>query len=62
MRKPQQNPKIHYYIILNGRFVGETWAVSPAKARNNFWWKAVKMENQYSPRDYNPEDFDVVEA
>lgn len=62
MRKPQQNPKIHYYIILNGRFVGETWAVSPAKARNNFWWKNVKCGDVYSPRDYNPEDFDVVEA
>ena len=56
-----KQPKRHFYIILNGEYVGETWAVSAAKARNNFWWKNVKQENEYSPRDYNPDDFDVVE-
>ena len=56
-----RQPKRHFYILLDGKYVGQTWAVSAEKARNNFWWKAVKLENEYSPRDYDPEDFDVVE-
>lgn len=55
-------PKKRYYIMLDGKHVGESWAVSPEKARANFWWKNVKGESEYSPRDYNPDDFDVVEA
>lgn len=55
-------PKKHYYIILNGKQVGETWAVSPEKARANFWWKYVKGEDEMSYREYDPEDFDVIEA
>ena len=56
-----RQPTRHFYILLDGKYVGQTWAVSAEKARNNFWWKAVKLENEYSPRDYDPEDFDVVE-
>lgn len=58
----QSRPKHKYYIILDGQMVGESWAVSPEKARANFWWKNVKGEDEFSPRDYDPEDFDVVEA
>ena len=54
--------KIHYYVILDGKCVGETWAVSPKKARANFWWKFVKECDEFSPREYDPEDFDMVEA
>lgn len=57
-----QKPKKHFYILLNGSKVGESWAVSPEKARTNFWWKCVKGEDEFSPRDYDPKDFDVVEA
>lgn len=59
--KPKKK-KIHYYIILHGKYMGESWAVSPAKARTNFWWKFVKECDEYSPREYDPEDFDVIEA
>ena len=57
-----REPKKHYYVLLNGNHVGDTWTVSPEKARTNYWWKFVKECNEYNPRDYNPEDFDVVEA
>lgn len=57
-----RTPKQHYYIILNDQMVGETWAVSPEKARSNFWWKNVKYENELNPRIYSPEDFDVIEV
>jgi hypothetical protein len=58
----ERKRKKHYFILLNGRMVGETWAVSPEKARNNYWWKNIKGECEYSPRDYDPSDFDVAEA
>lgn len=57
-----KKPKRHYYIIFNGSYVGETWAVSAEKARNNYWWKKVKQEDANSIRTYNPSDFDVIEA
>lgn len=57
-----QKPKKHYYIIYEGAMVGETWAVSPAKARVNFWWKYIKGGYPEAPRSNDPEDFDVVEA
>lgn len=57
-----KRPKKKYYIMLNGEYVGETWAVSPAKARVNYWWKFSKGCNPYTLRDMDPEDFDVVEA
>ena len=54
--------KKHYYIMLHGEYVGESWAVSPEKARANYWWRYVKYENELASRDYDPEDFDVVEV
>lgn len=64
MDKPRGMPKSKkkYYIMLGGRHVGESWAVSPQKAVSNWWWKNIKGENEFSPRDYDPEDFDAVEA
>ena len=58
----KRKPKKHFYIIKNGIKVGESWAVSPAKAINNYWWKKVKGEDEFSARDYSPKDFDAVEA
>lgn len=57
-----KKPKKHYYIIFKGEMIGETWAVSPAKARVNFWWKYVKDCDADTPREHNPEEFDVIEA
>lgn len=57
----QRRPKRHYYILLNGAYVGESWAVSAAKAINNYWWKNVKECNEYNTRLLNPADFDAVE-
>lgn len=57
----QRRPKRHYYILLNGAYVGESWAVSAAKAINNYWWKNVKQYNEYNTRLLNPADFDAVE-
>lgn len=54
-------PKHHFAILLDGEFVGESWAVSPAKAINNWWWKNVKYQDEMTPRDYDPSDFDAVE-
>lgn len=56
-----KKPKRHFYIILNGSYVGDSWAVSAAKAINNYWWKNVKQDNEYSTRVLNPSDFDAVE-
>lgn len=61
MRQKARKPKKHYYILHNGEKVGESWAVSPEKAIVNFWWKNIKGENQFSSRDYGPDDFDAVE-
>ena len=58
----KRTPKKHYYILRNGRKVGESWAVSPRKAIANYWWKEVKGENEMSTREYDPTDFDAVEA
>ena len=52
--------KKHYYILLNGEYVGQTWAVSEAKARSNYWWKAVKEGDAYAERYMNPSDFEAV--
>lgn len=60
--KTTKKPKKHFYILLDGEKIGESWAVSAKKAINNFWWKQVKNEDEYSQRDYDPEDFDAVEA
>lgn len=57
-----KSPKKHYYIIKNGRKVGDSWAVSPQKAVTNWWWKYVKCKNEYSPREYGPDKLDAIEA
>lgn len=59
---PDRKKKKHYYVMLHGEYMGETWAVSPEKGRVNFWWKFAKNEDEYTVREYNPEDFDIVEA
>lgn len=56
-----RKPKRHFYILLDGRYVGQSWAVSPEKARTNFWWRAVKNKDVYASRKCDPKDFDVVE-
>ena len=57
-----KQPKRKYYIIKNGCRVGESWAVSAAKAIANFWWRECKRGDQYRSTSYGPEDFDAVEA
>lgn len=54
--------KRHFYIIHNGEMVGESWAVSASKAITNWWWKNIKGEDEYTPREYEPSDFDAIEA
>ena len=60
--RPERKPKKHFYIIRDGRKVGESWAVSPKKAIANYWWKSVKKESALSSRNYEPTDFDAVEV
>lgn len=64
MERPKDMPKSKkkYYIILDGQHVGQSWAVSPKKAITNWWWKNIKDSNEFFPREYDPEDFDAVEA
>lgn len=57
-----RKPKKHYFILHNGIQVGESWAVSPAKAISNWWWKHVKGEDEYSSVVYSQKDFDAVEV
>lgn len=52
----------HYFILLRGSCVGESWAVSPQKAIVNWWWKNDKLGNQFTYRTHNPQDFDAVEV
>ena len=64
MNKPKGIPdtKRKYRIMLRGVCVGESIAVSPEKAINNWWWKNVKGEDEFSPRYYDPSEFDAVEG
>lgn len=57
-----KKPKHHYFILLGGKEVGESWAVSPQKAITNWWWNNIKEGNEMTPRDYDPSDFDAVEV
>jgi hypothetical protein len=50
-----------YYIMLNGKHVGKSYAVSPRKAIVNWWWNNIKGGDEWSYREYDPEDFDVIE-
>lgn len=52
--------KRHFYILLDNEYVGQTWAVSEAKARVNWWWNNVKYNDQFRYREYNPEDFEAI--
>lgn len=52
--------KRHYYILLNGEYVGQTWAVSEAKAVANYWWKFVKECDPFAVREYDPSDFEAI--
>jgi len=65
MQKPKgmrlKKPKKHYVILHHGQPVGESWAVSPIKAINNYWWKEIKQEDEYSERYYDPAEFDAAE-
>ena len=53
--------KKHYAVLLNGRLVEETWAVSAKRAISNVWWKRYKGQDQYSYTSYSVDDFDAVE-
>lgn len=57
-----KQPKQKYYITINGDYVGESWAVSAAKAINNFWWRECKRGDRFRSVNAHPEDFDAVEA
>lgn len=59
---PERKPKKKYYIIRDGRMVGESFAVSPEKAVTNWWWKNVKHGDEFSERTYGPNSLDAVEA
>lgn len=56
----KKKPKYHYYILLDGKYVGDSWAVSEAKAINNYWWRHVKEGDEFHARDYEPTDFEAV--
>lgn len=53
--------KRHFAIYHNGYMVGETWAVSPQKAINNFWWRAVKYGNRYHYGRIELEELEAIE-
>ena len=57
-----KQPKRKYYIMSGGVCVGESWAVSAAKAITNFWWRECKRGDRFRSTSYDPEDFDAIEA
>lgn len=57
-----KQPLKPYYILFNGEWVGETWAVSEAKAVNNYWWKNVKGCDRFADRKCEPSDFEAITA
>lgn len=50
----------HYYILLDGLYVGQTWATSEAEAVKNYWWRVVKKNNPFQDRYLNPSDFEAI--
>lgn len=48
-----------YYVLLNDEYIGQTWAVSEAKAKNNIWWKLVKENDQFKSVNIRPSDFEA---
>ena len=57
-----QVKKRKYYILLDGIKVGESWAVSAAKAITNFWWRECKRGDKFYSTTYDTSDFDAIEA
>ena len=55
---PAKVPKKKYAVLLGGRLVAETWAVSAEKAINNVRWNYYISQYDFS---YEMEDFDAVE-
>ena len=53
--------KKHFAIIYNGKHVGDSWAVSAKKACANWWWKYSKCEDEFTPREMDPDDLDAIE-
>lgn len=47
--------------MLNGKHVGKSYAVSPRKTIVNWWWNNIKCGDEWSYREYDPEDFDAIE-
>lgn len=63
IKSSAKQKKNKYIVFLKGTNQSyETYAVSSKKAVNNVWWKMVKEEDPYTPRNYDPEDFDCVLA
>lgn len=52
--------KKHFYILLDGEYVGQTWAVSEAKAKVNWWWDNVKYNDQFSYRAIDPSELEAI--
>jgi hypothetical protein len=52
--------KRHYYILLDGEYAGQTWAVSEAEAVTNYWWKFVKGRDPFAERYLDPSDFEAI--
>ena len=48
-----------YYVLLNDEYIGQTWAVSEAKAKSNIWWKLVKENDQFKAVNIRPSDFEA---
>lgn len=56
MKRIQQ----HYYILLDGDYVGQQWARSEEEACSRYWWKNVKDGDKYSYRFMDPSDFEAI--
>lgn len=56
---PKQKKK-HYYILHGNEYVGQTWAVSEAKARVNWWWDNVKYNDEFNPRTMDPDELEAI--
>ena len=54
--------KKKFAILLGGKPVGYSYAASPEKAINNYWWKNDKKCSQYTIAKYYPSDYDAVEV
>ena len=52
--------KKFYYILHDGEYAGQTWAVSEEKATNNYWWNNCKCGDPFTITDYKPSDFEAV--